>query len=370
MNPYFVTATDANGKRASFARNAASVEHLRGALVRDGYTDIALEDDDLSVRLRRQRPDFLPPVTEADLRFEAQLKRGPVRAAEFVRWLRGNAWLLGPGVLFFGAGTATGRTWLAVLGAAMLLFPVYHYVRWGRRTARYTDHLRAYALGDWARTQALIDQLRADPALTVLEQMQADLRYRDACLRARRGQLAEALADVASLRDTVHGEGGLFESRVASMHDHAGDIAGYLRGMHDAWIASGKGQVFQLDLAFAHARLGDAAEARTLLAGVDRDTLSTHHQPIATAVDGVLALRDGDPGAGANLLADAARDLRQFDNPVFWAYRGIIAGHLALALADTGHASEARAVLAPWRDVTQSWIDAVTWRRIETELGN
>ena len=36
LTPYLVTATDARGRRGTFAREAASLDHLRAMLERDG----------------------------------------------------------------------------------------------------------------------------------------------------------------------------------------------------------------------------------------------------------------------------------------------------------------------------------------------
>ena len=56
LMPFLVTATDPGGRRETFARDAASTEHLRNVLEREGFTDIELIDDDLSARLRKERP--------------------------------------------------------------------------------------------------------------------------------------------------------------------------------------------------------------------------------------------------------------------------------------------------------------------------
>lgn len=369
MNPYFVVATDSSGQRVSFAREATSVDHLRRQLEADGYRDIAFEDDDFTVALRQQQPDDLPEADESILRLESKLRRGPAKGATFLLWLRNNAIFLLLGAAAVAFGLATARIWLAVGGGMLIAFPLVHFLRWQGRTDRYVEQLRAYATGDWERVEQLIAAMRRDPGQAAIEALQADLRFRAAGVRARRGELDAALADVAPLRHTAAGANGMYEMRVASIRCSADDTDGFLEQMHAGWEASGRTQVMQLDLAFAHARLGDAQRAAELLAGVDRRTLSTMHRPIAEAIDGLLAVRAGDAAAGIERLRAGVAGFDEFaGNPASWPIMGILAGHLALALLDAGRRDEARAALAPWRDVAPHWIGPAARRRLETEL--
>jgi predicted Zn-dependent protease len=237
-----------------------------------------------------------------------------------------------------------------------------------RRGDAYNDLLRAQARGDADRAAALIARMRADPSLAGNEQLQVDLRFRSAGLRARAGELDSALAEVEPLRAAPLLGNGLFDSRIASLHYQAGDIEGYLAAMARAFDASGQAQLQRLDLAFAHARLGDAQRAQELLDGLERRDLSALHQPIALAADGVLLQRRGDAAAGLAKLAEAVAGFEKFAaNPAVWPFQGILRGLLALALAQAGRRDEARQVLGGWEDVVRTSLDAERRRLLESE---
>lgn len=369
MNPYFVVATDSSGQRVSFAREATSVDHLRRQLEADGYSDIDFETDDFSAGLRALRPTDLPEPDEDDLRLESKLRRGPARGAIFLLMLRRNAIALGIGALAVAFGSATGRAWVVAGGGALIAFVLVRYFRWQARGDRYDAHLRAFASGDWERAGQLIEVLRKDPALAGIEPMMADLTFRSAALRARRGELPAALAEVAPLRATPSSANGVYESRLSSIHFLAGDIDNCLSYARAAWEASGRALLQQLDLAFLLARLGDVHQAEELLAGIDRRNLTTLQRPVAIAIEGLVAQRCGDATMAVARLKAAYTGFSEFAvNPSAWPIQGALAGHLALALLDAGRRDDARAALAEWRDVAPHWIGPAARRRLETEL--
>jgi hypothetical protein len=370
MKPYLVTATDQGGRRDTFAREAASLDHLRTVLEREGYRDIEFIDDELSARLRQQRPETMRNPAPDQLKLEARLRHGPAPLAVWLNAAKGST-------IFLGIVAAAGAygVWNRQYGWTAVAFVVIAGWAWLVRTAlrrgeAYNDLLRAQARGDVEATRALIERLRADPTLQGNEQLQVDLRFRAAALRAREGDLAGALADVESLRNSPHGAQGMFDSRVASLHYQAGDIDGYLQHMGRAFDASGQAQLQRLDLAFAHARLGDAQRAQELLDGLERRNLSALHNPLATATDGLLAVRRGDTTTGLAQLAEAVAGFAKFAaNPAVWPFQGILVGHFALALAQAGHRAEANAALAEWRDVVDTCLDPQARALLRQELG-
>jgi hypothetical protein len=369
VTPYLVTATDRAGRRDTFAREAASLEHLRMQLEAQGYTDIEFVDDELSARLRAQRPEDGRPRTQADFRLEAKFRHGTTPGQLWLLAIR-KAWL--PFALMGGAaayGVRADKPAWTVGAIAFLVFWLWMMQRGLARAERYNDLLRAYARGDWAHSRKLIDALRGDASLAGNEQLQADLQFRSAALRAIGGDLAGALADVEPLRTSAQGAGGMFASRVASIHYLSGDVDGFLRNMEQGWEASGRAQLQQLDLAFANARVGDPARARELLAGVERRNLSALHQPIATATEGLIAQREGQDAQAVDKLTDGVTGLGAFGaNPAVWPILGILLGHQGLALARTGQREAARAVLEGWRDIVDTCLDPATRSRLQNEL--
>lgn len=359
LTPYLVTATDARGRRDTFAREAASIEHLRNVLEREGYRDIELLDDELSAKLRQQRPEEARPASAADYRLEARLRHGDRATDVWLMALRKNALPLLAAAAAIGWGAWSGSVWW-ILGGVVFVAVWILLVRGGRRRAgSYEDLLRAFARGEFEAASTLIERLRADRLLAGNEQLQADLDFRAASIQARAGDVAGALASVDHHRHTPHGEGGMFESRVASIHYLAGDMPAFIDAMEQCYAAAGGGQVQRLDLAFAHARVGDPARARELLEGVDRRNLSTLHKPVAVAVEGLLARREDDEDGAALLLTDALAGLSPFAaNPAAWPVFGILVGHQALALARSGDHDEARAALEGWHEVVDACLDA------------
>lgn len=370
MTPYVVTATDPQGRRDTFAREAASLEHLRMQLEGQGYTDIEFVDDELSARLRTQRPEEGRPMTQADYRLEAKLRHG---ATPGQLWLLALRKALLPFVLMGGAaayGVWSGKPAWTIGAAAFLVFWLWMIQRGLARAERYNDLLRAYARGDWDTSRRLMAALRADASLAGHEQLQADLQFRSAALRGLAGDVAGALREVEPLRTSPHGANGMFASRVGSIHYLAGDMPAFLASCEQAWEASGRAQLQQLDLAFVMARVGDPARARELLAGVERRNLSALHQPIATAVDGLLAQREGNDTLAVEKLTDGVTGLGAFGaNPAVWPILGILIGHQALALARTGQRETARAVLDGWRDIVDTCIDPASRARLASEVG-
>ena len=371
MNPYLVTATDRTGKRDSFVRQAESLEHLRNQLEREGYSALEFLDDDYSARLRAQRPAGARDDSAAAARHEAGSRRAVSRGNDWLLALRNNWLLVLVDLGFIAYGVARGRTWLIVVGVGFLLWWAFTVRKGLGKADDYNELLRASALGDDAECERLIDKLSADRALAGNAQLHGDLAFRRAGLKARRGDLAGALADCEALRARLENANGAFESRIASIHYVAGDMPGYLRSMEDSFEASGQAASQRLDLAFGHARVGEAVRARDLLASVDTSLMPPFHAPLAVAAEGVLREREGDAAGGIEKLRQAVQGLEPYSgNPVFWPFHGILVARFAAALARAGRRAEALAALQPWREIALNTTDPDTRRVLETELAS
>ncbi|HZH44168.1 MAG TPA: hypothetical protein VEY50_08825 [Lysobacter sp.] len=369
MKTYLVTATDSAGRRDTFGREAASVEHLRAMLELQGYTNIEFVDDEISATLRTQRPDGGRPRSRHELQLEAKLRKGPATAALWLAAIRSNAVLLTVLAATAAYGLWTRSPWWFGTGAVLLVGWAL-LVRAGLRAgAAYDRLLRACAEGDWPAAEELIERISRSSAAKGNAQLQEDLVFRRAALLARSGHLEQALALVEPLRDSPHGANGMFENRVASVYYVADRQAEFLECMRRSYEQSGNSQPMQLDLAFALARVGDIAEAGALLRGIERRNLSDLHQAVALLADGICARRSGAAQEACDQLARACEGLSAYaKNPAVWPVLGIAYANRALALAALGRKADARTELAEWRAVADASLDGDARRLVQTHV--
>jgi tetratricopeptide (TPR) repeat protein len=371
VNPYLVTATDGHGKRDSFIRDAESLSHLRSVLEREGFSDIEYLDDDYSARLRKQRPEELRNDSAAAMRAEAKSRRGRRPGERWLLAVRSNALAI---ILDLGLITYGLLAWRPIpllVGVAFLSWWIWSVRRGFGKADDYNALIRAQARGDDAECARLIDVMSRDPKLASHELLQCDLVFRRAVLKARRGDLPAALGEVEALRSRQEFANGAFEGRIGGLYYQAGDMPGYLRSMEAAYEASGHASSNRLDLAFGHARVGDAVRSRELLADVDTTLMPPFHAPLAVAAEGVLLEREGNSAAAIDKLQAAVRGLEEFSgNFAIWPFLGILVARHAAALARAGRHEEAIAALKTWREIAINCTDPDTRRTLEKELVN
>lgn len=368
MKPYLFTATDRNGKRASSAREAQSIEHLRAMLERDGYTDIEFLDSEHTAELRQQRNPELQPNSAANLRMEAELRsKGRSRLRMWRGSLRANwPYYLGS-LALAGYGLWFGRPIAAltgILGFGALVSFTFSRVR---NSDDYDGLLTAQAHGDWERASALIARLEKSSVVRNNEQLLHDLQFRKANLLARRGRLDDGLALIEPLRTHPRLANGMFQSRRASVFYAAGRIPEFVRGMQEAYEASNHAQTQVIDFAFVNARFGDCARARELLSGVRRENLTAVVRRVVDITEALCALRGGDLHA-AEAKAAAALDTLKHDlnGAPHLAMNAIVAGYAAIVFARAGKKDAARQALAPLRAVADVCLDPGARRQIAT----
>lgn len=110
-----------------------------------------------------------------------------------------------------------------VLGiGALLLGLTFGIPAWLFRDAnRYDRLLRCFAVGDWKQAEKLIHALRST---TQPDSLRFDLDIREAMIQATHGNAAQALAGLEHWRSRLATSSpGLFEGRVASAYQAAGD---------------------------------------------------------------------------------------------------------------------------------------------------
>jgi len=369
LNPFLVTATDRRGRRDSFVREAESLSHLRNVLEREGYVDIEFLDDEFMARLRSERPTAARDDSREWARLEAKMRKAPARSGVWLLAARRNWLFLSAAAAMLAYSSWRGRYMLAAVALALLVGWVLLLRAGLRKVDHYRALVRAQASGDLDTAAQLIETLAANPDTAANPQLQLDLEFRRACLRAKRGDLEGALRSVEPLRTRPETAAGVYEGRCASIHHQADDMPGFIRGMESSFAASGQATMNRVDLLFAHARVGDPDRAGELLAGVDRTHLSTLQVPIVQASEAMLRLRAGDTKAGIDGLRAAVEAFGQFSgNVAAWPIHGILVASLARALAASGQHDEALEVLAPWRAVALNCVDPETRRTLQSEL--
>lgn len=259
---------------------------------------------------------------------------------------RSAGWLAVDGLLL-AYGLWSGRVLLVAVALALLVYPFARAAWLHRHADRYQELVKAFALGDWSRVEALASKLRGTGAK--VPNLAFDLDVRMASIRARKGDLPGAVRDLAPWREKLAASRGLFEARLASVHSAAGDRDGFVRLMGQAYEASGREPARSLDYALAHARYGDAAQAEALLAALDAALLPPQAKGFLLWTRGLVAQRSGGSDA-LDLLGQATAEFLQgAANPAVWTALAFCASDHAIALDQAGRKDDAR------RQLGQVW---------------
>jgi hypothetical protein len=226
--------------------------------------------------------------------------------------------------------------------------------------------LKAYSLGRWAQVEALIDKLGSARKRSL--QLDFDLDVRRACIRARQGQLAEALGGLESWRSRLAEQRGLYEGRVAAVCASAEDRPGFLRLMGEAHAASGGEPARALDCALAQARFGDVQQAEDMLASVDNALLPPHAKGFVLWTRGVLALRKGESESEPLLAQATAEFLARGDQPAVWTSLAFCACDHAIALHRLGRRDQARLTLNSVLPILRAHADKPLMEMLNNEV--
>lgn len=323
--------------------DATSAEDALEKLQAAGLTDIELHDEPSVAAQRIDRLGLDEKESVRLAQFELRVRKALGLATVLAEVAR-RAWLWITIVSAVMLWALLAQHPVVVGIGALLLGLTFGLPAWGFRHAqRYDGLLRAFSVGDWARSEELIQALRrtAQP-----ENVRFDLDTREATIRASQGNVAQALADVEHWRAGLAASSpGLFEARVAEVYHAAGDYQGFLREMRKAHEALPTDPSRQLDLALAEARLGDPSVAHDFLENVHSAALPVHGRPFIHWTRGFIALRRGDQSAQSELGQAVAGFLEYEANPAVWSALGLCAGAYALALARDGRFEKAKEIL-------------------------
>lgn len=343
MTQVLYTAKDQRGRHKAGLIDAASSEDALEKLRAAGLTDIELQDEPSVAAQRTDRVGLDEKESTRLAEFELRVRKAPGLAtvlAEVARrsWL----WIAIVSVVTLWALLAQHPVVVGV--GALLLGLTFGIPTWGFRHAdRYDRLLRVFAVGDWRRSEQLIEALRRT---TQLDNLHFDLDIREATIRATQGSVAQALAGLENWRTSLAASSpGLFEARVASVYHAGGDYQGFLQQMRKAHEALPDDPSRQLDLALAEARLGDPSVADDLLENLHSAALPVHGRPFIHWTRGFIVLRRGEQSAQTELGQAVAGFLEYAANPAVWSALALCGGAYALALARDGRSGEAKQIL-------------------------
>jgi hypothetical protein len=341
------SARDREGKPVQGFVEAASTAQARQQLLAQGLADIVLHQD-ATVSTDPESLKGLKPEQLRELARVTLAARGkPGLLPLLGQVARGNrGWILFD-LALAGWGVATGSRWLVTFGVGLAALPFAMAAWQYRHGGRYTALVKAYAVGDWQQVRALAAKLR-DVSRKV-QHMEFDIDVRLACIDAREGRMAEALASLEPWRARLAGDPGMFENRVAVVHALGGDRAGYVRLM-DASLALTPNEPARIvDAALGHARFGDPAHAEALMRQVDPALLPPHAAGFLGWIDGLVLLRQNREGALARLGEGVAAFLQLSSQPAVWTALAFCTCDHAIALAMAGRKDDAR------REIAEVW---------------
>lgn len=241
----------------------------------------------------------------------------------------------------------SARVWWAAAALCATALP-FAWLAWNwRHTGRYIRLVRAYALGDWQRVRTLAAQLRRASAR--IPTMDFDLDVRLACIDARDTALPNVLARLEPWRNRLAADPGFYEGQIARVRLAAGDLQGVVKETTASQRARPADAVRLLDLALAHARFGDVAQAQVLFSGVQSAQLPPHAAGFLFWTRGLIERRQSDPKALTTLTAAVAEFLQCSVQPSVWTAIAVCTCDQAIALHAAGRIDEAR------RQINRVW---------------
>lgn len=360
------SAKDRHGKPIQGFVEATSARAAQEQLANGGMTDIVLHQDPAIGGTDARALEGLNPHQQRELArvsITAMRRPGLLPLLRDVAWL--NRWWLGVDVALLAWGLYQPNLWIALTGGVLLLWPFAAALFNYRHSGRYNALLRAFAVGDWPHVRELAYKLR--PYGEKVENLAFDLDLRVAWIAARQGRLHEALVAIEEWREPLMGQPGLFEQRVAPLYYAAGDRQGFLRGMAAAHAAAPQEGSRTMDLALAQARFGDPAEARRLLDSVDLSLLPSFGTGFVAWTDGLIRLRQQQPGALEKLSEAVAAFLALSANPAVWTALAFCTCDHAVALSLAGRKDQARAQLVQVWPILQAHGDRALLRMLEAD---
>lgn len=273
--------------------------------------------------------------------------------------------------LYAGAGVAALLVLHMPVVAALCVLGVlltFAAPVWKHRHSRTLQRLlKARATGDWDEAERMIARFRAskqpEKVMRTIEVYAAQLAVR------RGGGIDEAVAKVQALAPGFAAQPGLLETHLGSIHAAGKDYPGVMAWMRKGIEAAPQDPSKQLDLALMEARVGDLAQAKTILAGLDTEALEAHGRPFLAWTRGLIALREGDAAAAQQHLVEAVGGLLKSPSPAALPALALAGGACALAMMRNGEPDNARRMLGEVAPLLKVHGDPALLGLIEKEVG-
>ena len=346
---------------------AQSAPEAVARLKASGLTDIELHEAPDVAQLREDRKGLGKVAAARQAEFELRVRRDPGLMTVLGEVARRNRLWIVVDVGLLVAGILLARTGLALIGAAALTLTFGLPIWLHRHSRRFDRLLHAMAVGDWDEAAKLVALMRGKP---VTESLAIGLEFYDAVIRLRQGaKLPAVLEDIEPMRMRLAGAPGNFESRVASLYASAGDHPGFIAAMRDAYNKAPDDPSRQTDLALAEARLGDAARAADLLAGIDLEALPVHGRPFIKWAQGLVELRGGEAQAARDTLLEGVRGFLAIPSKAALTSLALCSGACALAMQRCGEPADAQKMIAQVWPILRVYADPVLMADLRREVG-
>lgn len=358
------TAVQPDGSSTRGFVDAASAKDAHDQLEKRGLTNISLHQE-VSIA---EDAHHLAGLSVAEVNELARFKLltlqkpGLTTVLQEVARLNWLSSLTGAGLLCWGGWSGS----LTMVGAAIVIagFP-FAFAIWRHRHAdRYTELIKAHALGQWSRMEELAGQLREVSRDNAAIDFDLDVRLASAT--ARKGEVQKAFDSMAPWRARMEGNLAMFETRMASIHAAAEDRAGFVACMERGYAHSGHDPARALDYALALARFGDLQQAQTVFDTVDTRLLPPHAGGFVFWTRGVIEQRLGHPQALDTLSQALSTFLKLGHQPAVWTALAFCTCDHAVALSMAGNKEKARLELAHVWPVIQAHADQPLLRMLQT----
>ena len=323
---------------------ATSNQNAIQQIEQSGLQQVTLQSD-YNFASFREEIDGLSAKEQAKVaQYEISILQNPSLFTTLRAIWRDNFWLTVSGLIMVLLGV--WLNWLILICFAplvMLLFPVLSLYGHSK-AAGYNTMLRQYAKGDWPAVLAYCSKHRHT---TKFEQLAFDLDIRHASILANQGQLDQGLALIAPWQHKLD-DSGMFEMRQASVYWAAGQPEQFLATMQQGFERSDQSASLRLDLALAHARVGDIEVSKTLLQQVDLALLPDYAAAFVHWVHGLVLAEPKSSAAQLKLAQAVSAFMPLANNPAIWPSLAVCIGDFALSIEDQKNVDMQRLLPPIW----------------------
>jgi hypothetical protein len=348
MGKVSYTAYNASHQSVSGYINAQNNKEAMEKLKAMGFTEITLHGDALFGAVRDDLEGLSQSALERIAKFEAESHKTPGFLTSLIHLLHTYKIALILASLLIVWGVASHSTWswgLGVFAISAIVLPwAYSY----RNIWTFEELHRMMAFGEMARALPLIEgmQKRLKGKPQIIFQLDKFRAYILAC----EGEKDQALALIAPHKEHIDEiMPGAYESTVSSIHYITGAYEDFINSTEMVYASDPNNTNFALDLAFAYARFGNTAAAKTLMNDkVDPALIPSYAAGIYDWTLGLIAHEEGQlKSAQKHYEIMTSKFEPYINNPLIWEMIADATGYYADLLHDAGYASQGKALLQP-----------------------